>query len=263
MTDALLITIPEFSAATQGACHFFGTRQAGHLRPGEHGNRDVSATEQSLRSDSFPLRAQLNDCAVVAVKQVHGTDALVVSDAMPSTDLVERGWDALVTDRVGVCLTIKTADCVPVLLHDTRRGVIAAIHAGWRGAVAGILPKTLETMRSRFGSAEADVQVAIGPSAGVCCYEVDAPVLARVREDYPNWRQVVERHDAARDRAHLHLHALLTHQAETAGVAAERVHRAKDCTICQPERFFSYRREGQARGTMISGIVRPVTRRAA
>lgn len=250
-----VICVPGFASAAEGAVHFFGTKQAACLLPGEHGNRDVSATERSLRAEGSPLRAVLADCQVAAVKQVHGTDALVVEATVPPQAVLDHGWDALVTNQPQVCLTIKTADCVPILLHDPRRHVIAAIHAGWRGAVAGILPKTLTLMTQRFGCVPADVQVGIGPSAGVCCYEVDRPVLDRLQEAVADWATLVEAYDATAHRAKLHLHRLLLAQAATAGVTPAHLRTAPQCTICQPDRFYSYRREGLVRGTMISGIM--------
>ncbi len=248
-----VIRLAGFASENRGAAHFFGTRQAGHLLPGEHGNRDVSATERRLRADDSPLRHLLTGCRVAAVKQVHGIDALVVGTDLPPQSVLEQGWDALVTDQPYVCLTIKTADCVPILVHDARRRVVAAIHAGWRGAVAGILPKTLSLMAERFDSRAVDVEIGIGPAAGVCCYEVDAPVIARLRDGFSDWEAVLR--DRQDDRAKLHLHDLIQRQAVAAGVEPARIHAASQCTICQPERFYSYRREGAVRGTMVSGIV--------
>ena len=122
------ITVPAFAAARDGVRHFFGTRH-------EEGRPDESAQ------------------VVVSVTQVHGTDALVLDRPVEPGETFAGGWDALVTNQREVWLTVKTADCVPVLVHDPREGVVAAIHAGWRGAVAGILPRTLAVMRERFGSA--------------------------------------------------------------------------------------------------------------
>ena len=80
---------------------------------------------------------------MVAVKQVHGTNVLVVDQPVREGESFEGGWDALVTDQPGVMVTVRTADCVPVLLHDPVQRVVAAVHAGWRGALAGIVPKTV------------------------------------------------------------------------------------------------------------------------
>ncbi|MDH4097995.1 MAG: polyphenol oxidase family protein, partial [Nitrospira sp.] len=150
------------------------------------------------------------------MKQVHGTDALVVDRALTQSDRFLDGWDALVTDQPGVMVAVRTADCVPVLMHDPQRRVVAAVHAGWRGAVAGIVQKTLALMESRFGSVSEELRVSIGPSAGVCCYEVDEPVLERLHQACPNSEQVVRAR--GRGKAHLDLKLLIREQARAAGV---------------------------------------------
>lgn len=253
MANDTLIRLPGFASDSDGAHHFFGTRQGGSLPPGEYGNHDVTSAERHLHGERSPLQHVLLGVRVVSVKQVHGTNALVVAEGMPPREVLEQGWDALVTAQPGVCLTVKTADCVPVLVHDLQCGVIAAIHAGWRGAVAGILPKTLRVMQERFGTEARHLRIGIGPSAGVCCYEVDEPVLERVREQVVGWRKLL--HEAQGDRAKLHLRELVRQQAIEAGVASARVGAVDLCTICRPELFYSYRREGQVRGTMVSGIM--------
>jgi YfiH family protein len=252
-----IITLSSFASKGDGLHHFFGTRHVAQLPPGEYGNRDVESAAQHLtcqarsRTDS-PLADMVGECRFVAVRQVHGTDVLVVGNHVPSREVLEQGWDALITDEPGVCLTIKTADCVPVLLFDSVRRVIAAIHAGWRGTLAEIIPKTIETMRKRYGSLPRAMWVAIGPSAASCCYEVDEPVLSRLREVFPDWSLVVR--EADDHRAKLDLRQLVRCQAEGVGVPALQISVADHCTICEPDLFYSYRREGSVRGTMISGI---------
>ncbi len=235
-----VITVPSFATHADGVEHFFGTRLScvsvtpgGASAPGSR-HRDQAAT------------------VMVSVKQVHGTDALVVDRPVVQGEAFEGGWDALVTDQPGVMVTVRTADCVPVLLHDPVRRVVAAIHAGWRGAVAGIVPKTVALLVSRFGATIGRLQMAIGPSAGPCCYEVDEPVLARLREVFPEWQAVVK--PVSRQRAHLDLRAFVRRQALADGLDAERITTVDACTICQPDLFFSYRREGVVNGTMVSGI---------
>ena len=94
--------------------------------------------------------------------------------------------------------------------------------------------------------------MAIGPSAGPCCYEVDEPVLTRLREVFPEWRSVVSPVDT--QKARLDLRAFVRRQALVAGLDAERIATVNACTICQPDLFFSYRREGVVKATMVSGI---------
>ncbi|MBA5874544.1 MAG: peptidoglycan editing factor PgeF [Nitrospira sp. CR1.2] len=235
-----VITVPAFATDADGVEHFFGTRLSGpSVTPGR-----VSA-----------LQAWHHDVTVtlmVSVTQVHGTDALVVDQPVEHGAAFEGGWDALVTDQPGVMVTVRTADCVPVLLHDPGRRVVAAIHAGWRGAVAGIVPKTVALLVDRFGASVERLRMAIGPSAGPCCYEVDEPVLSKLREVCPDWEAVVR--PVAANKAHLDLRAFVRRQALADGLHTERIAMVNACTICQPDVFFSYRREGVVKATMVSGI---------
>ena len=223
------ITIPAFAEPRDGVHHFFGTRQ---------GPETLALFEEAV---------------VVSVKQVHGTEVLVLDRPVKTQKFFEEGWDAMITDQLGVLLTIRTADCVPVLIHDPTRRVVAAVHAGWRGAVAEIVPRTLATMRRRFGSTPEALRVGIGPSAGPCCYEVDEPVLTRLRASFAGWRSVVRQ--AGKRTAMLDLRHLMRCQVEECGVPADQVQRVSVCTICNPDLFHSYRRDGTVRGTMVSGIM--------
>jgi YfiH family protein len=149
---------------------------------------------------------------------------------------------------------------VPVLIHDPVHGVVAAVHAGWRGAVAGIVPNTLAVMRQRFGSQPASLRVSLGPSAGSCCYEVDEPVLSRLRAGYADWRSLVQ--ETKPGAARFNLRGLVRGQAQSAGVREDGIYSVSLCTICHPDLFHSYRRDGTARDTMVSGIMLSPRRRA-
>lgn len=144
--------------------------------------------------------------------------------------------DALVTDRVGLGLAIATADCVPVIL--SAGGRIAAIHAGWRGLVSGVLPAALASL----AAPASDIQAWIGPSIGGCCYEIGR----RVAESLT----VVSHHSilrpGARDRPHADLPAVARYQLETHGV--DRIRELDLCTHCEDELLESYRRDGKSAG---------------
>jgi polyphenol oxidase len=171
---------------------------------------------------------------------------------LTSADRFSGGWDALVTDQRGIMVAVRTADCVPVLMHDPKRRVVAAVHAGWRGAVAGIVGKTISVMGARFGTVPEYVQVSIGPSAGVCCYEVDQTVLDTLPEACPDFQRVVRGHRGG--KAHLDLKMLIKEQARSAGIRADSITCVNLCTICHEDLFFSYRREGKVIGTMVSAV---------
>jgi len=237
--QAPVITVPAFATSRSGVQHFFGTRlHAGTLAL----DIGVPARGHDPKRRGWML----------SVRQVHGTKALVVDRPIRDSDRFEGEWDALVTDQPGITVAVRTADCVPVLVYDPRRRVVAAIHAGWRGAVADIVPKTLALMHTRFGSHARDLRVSIGPSAGSCCYEVDGPVLHQLRAGFEEWPSVVRGCDG--DRARLDLRGLIRRQVERHGVNTTHVSAVNLCTICHDDLFYSYRREGRVVGTMVSGI---------
>jgi polyphenol oxidase len=237
--SAAVITVPAFASTRDGVRHFFGTRSHADSLAFEVG---APARQSGAQGRSW----------LVSVKQVHGTDALVLDRPLTESDQFPGGWDALVTDQPGVTVAVRTADCVPVLVHDPRRRIVAAIHAGWRGAVAGIVSKTFTLMANRFGSTRTDLRVSIGPSVGPCCYEVDDPVLDQLRMGLSDWESVV--HDYRGHKARLDLKALIRRQVEGEGVTARSVSSVNLCTICQDQLFYSYRREGRVNGTMVNGI---------
>ncbi len=238
--DAQVITVPAFASHGSGIGHFFGTRR--HAKSFEFEPGIPVQSAEGTRPPSWLL----------SVKQIHGTEALVVDRALTSDDRFLDGWDGLVTNQPGVMVAVRTADCVPVLIHDPIRRVVAAVHAGWRGAVAGIVPKTISLMGARFGSAPNQLRVSIGPSAGVCCYEVDEPVLAALRRVFSGWKEVIRGKRGG--KAYLDLKTLIRAQAEEAGSIHASITTVNLCTICHEDLFFSYRRDGRVNGTMVNAI---------
>jgi len=236
MSSALdaIITVPLFAKGLVGVHHFFGTKIAPDL-PGAGRNGP-------------PLR-------VVTVRQVHGTEVLVL-DRRSARSLESspdaQGCDAIVTNQPGVVVAVETADCVPILLLDPVRGVSAAVHAGWRGTLGGIVPRTVAVMQNRFGCSLRSIRVAIGPSIGVCCYEVNGTVLAPLKRGFPYWADVVE--DVKGTKAHLDLRGFNRRQLEEVGIGQARIETVNLCTACHPDLFYSYRRDGAGTGRMISGI---------
>jgi YfiH family protein len=241
------ITLPSFATEENGVEHFFGTRHSPvEARPG------IVTVPKPL---SFGSRGPT---ALISVKQVHGTDVLIVDRPVSHGECFEGGWDALVTDQPGLAVTVRTADCVPVLIHDPVHRAVAAIHAGWRGAVAGIVPKTIAALAQRFGSTACSLRMAVGPSAGPCCYEVDEPVLKKLRDVFPDWRLVVNGQGGPKGL--LDLREFVRRQALMTGLTEAAIAVANACTICHPSLFFSYRREGAVKHTMVSGIALVVPR---
>ncbi len=183
---------------------------------------------------------------LAAGRQVHGSDVRVVRDEGDARGPAgARGetehCDALVTDAAQVLVGVKTADCVPVLLGDTRRRAVAAIHAGWRGTLALIISKTIERMREEYGTEAADIRVAIGPAAGACCYEVGSEVIEAFRMRFSDADDLLT--PTREGHARIDLQRANRKQLIKEGVLSERIHVAPFCTMCRTDLFFSYRRE--------------------
>jgi len=187
--------------------------------------------------------------AHVEASQVHGQTVAVVDRADRGRNV--EGADGVITADPEVVLAIHAADCVPILLWDSRGGAVGAVHAGWRGTAAGVAPAAVEQMRRAFGTAPADLRVALGPSIGACHYEVDAPV-AEALSPWP-WGAAVLRPGRA-GHWHLDLTEANRRMLLDAGVPAEQIWSSGYCTACHRHLFFSYRGEGLT-GRM-AGLIR-------
>lgn len=182
---------------------------------------------------------------LVTAKQVHGTGVLVADG--PGAAATEA--DAVVAAGAGFVAGVVTADCVPVLLLDRRRRATAAVHAGWRGASAGVVEAAIERLRARFDVAPGELEAVIGPAVGPCCYVVGPEVEAAFRA------RTGDATAAAWDRRDGKL-SLDLRQAVRALLAVAGVPGAAmvgPCTACD-RRFCSYRRDGAGCGRQLSFI---------
>lgn len=193
---------------------------------------------------AFPARPYppLPDLKEVFLPVQRHTDSVyILSEQRPAGRPIA---DAVITDQSGVSIGVQVADCVPVLILDPVRRLVAAVHAGWRGTSAGILAGTIGLMEKEFISNPSDCLVAIGPSIRACCYEVGDEVVRSVSEETGPGNYVVERKGAA----YLDLPEANRLQAKRAGVRPDRIADTGECTCCSAERYFSYRRTGGKTG---------------
>lgn len=173
---------------------------------------------------------------VVSVKQQHGDEVVIVDehnlDALNVPEPETEG-DALITSMPNVILMIKVADCQPVLLVDPTQKVVAAVHSGWRGSVLNIIGKTVQTMHDKFGCDPANIQAGIGPSLGPCCAE-----FVNYREELPPtfWP-----YKSGND--HFNFWRISAMQMKNAGIPEANIEISNICTVCNPDLFFSYRRD--------------------
>jgi YfiH family protein len=152
-------------------------------------------------------------------------------------DLEPKIADAVITNRPGLAIAVKTADCVPVLVYDPVRRVAGAVHAGWRGTAQSILKRTIEAFSERFGSSPGDIIVAIGPSIRSCCYEVGPEVVKGVQEATGSGDYVSE----AKGKHRIDLQAANRIQALSKGIHSGNIQIIEECTHCMPEKYYSYR----------------------
>jgi polyphenol oxidase len=182
---------------------------------------------------------------LATLKQIHS--AICVPAGGRSGVLGEG--DALLENSPGSVVAVRTADCIPVLLVDERRRAVAAVHAGWRGTVARIVPHAVAAMERYFGTRAGDLHAAIGPGIGKCCYEVGLDVAARLEGREPGGPEV-----GGQGRAHIDLAAANRRQLEEVGVTPGRIYASNLCTMCRPEEFHSFRRDKEAAGRMYSFV---------
>lgn len=190
----------------------------------------------------FGLRDSVAPAGITTVKQIHSR---IVIDAAEVKEGLKPEGDALISNHPGVRVGMRTADCVPILLVDTANRAVAAIHAGWRGTGENIAACTVQEMARRWNTRPENLRAAIGPSIGVCCYEVGPEVLAR----FDRWISTTA--STTRDRR-LDLPAVNETQLRAEGVG--NIWKSGECTFCSVERFFSFRREREQAGRMLSFI---------
>jgi len=249
MEQAEFLRSPRLEAA--GFRHGFSTRRGGasggafaSLNLGRSVGDEAAHVDENHRrlADAVGYAPE----RLFVVSQVHGNAVVSVRGDDRPEEVRARSADALVAGEAGSAVGVRTADCVPVLLANPRAGTVAAVHAGWRGVVAGVVREAIAAMGEADGS---ELLAAVGPSIGPCCFEVGDEVAAALGQAAGDG--IVLRR--GNEKPHVDLWRAVEHQLRAAGVAA--VDMLGACTLCDPGRFFSYRRDGKASGRMLSVIV--------
>ena len=195
------------------------------------------------------LEVGIHDGRIITMKQVHGDQIVEVKD----TNIKEAGEaDGMLTEKPNAFLGVLTADCVPILFLAPKRKVVAAVHAGWRGTLAGITAKAVKHFEEQYGIDAKSLEAALGPAIGGCCYEVGDDVVQPITT---RWGELAEASIEHRDgKPHLDLRSLNRAILERAGVPPDQIHQVGPCTSCAKDDFFSYRRERKETGRQISFI---------
>jgi YfiH family protein len=230
------------------APHLFTTRQLSLASP-----------------DTDRLAVAVGARSVAMARQVHGRTVAVVRDGeMPPAVAPEA--DVFVSSSAEVAVAVRVADCVPLLMADRARGVVAAVHAGWRGTAARAAVAALEALDREFGTRPGDVVAAIGPSIGVCCYEVGSELVdafaAAGHERYliDRWFLAPAPPRGSRERSKLRLDVAGANrdQLVIAGVPEQQIHVSGLCTAMHLDVLTSYRAEKEQAGRLV-GAIRSIT----
>jgi len=239
--------------------HAFCTRWSG-VSEGHFSSLNVSAREgdeeckvlqnKEIIASAFKLRAD----QFFTVHQVHSDDVLFVNHH--NIDFIKQGHyqcDAVITDKTGLALSIKTADCTPVFLVDQEKKAIGVVHAGWRGTSLNIVSKAVSMLSEAFSSRPEDIIAAIGPSIGPCCYQVDEVVYQANRVGR-NWEAAFS---PCREKGKwmFDLPAANRLQLLKAGLPHENIVSSDICTCCRRDIFFTHRGANGKTGRQINFIM--------
>lgn len=207
-----------------------------HCVPSEKNLVDIEPFKSVTQKINVPRLSALNQTHSTKGTQIHNEDISFTIEG-----------DYLVTNQLHIGLGVLTADCVPVILYDAKNHAISAVHAGWRGTVAGIVSKAFEHMNTVFNTRSADVQLFIGPSAKDCCYQVQEDFVQYISSDYLT-------HVMIKKDEHWYFDTvqLIKLQMQKAGISPAFINKNFNfCTICD-HRFFSHRRQGVNAGRQIT-----------
>ena len=242
MIKPLISDIFDPSAVTAG----FTTREGGVSRaPYDSLNLGMS-TGDCADNVTYNRRliceyAGIPESNAAIMKQVHGASVTVVNKGGLYSQI-----DGLITSTESIMLCVQVADCVPLLLFDPVKKIVAALHCGWRPLIGGIIDTAIEMMKQRFGSISRNVLAMYGPGAGLCCYEVGGEIAVHFDKS-----SVFQRNGSFYADIPAEIVKHLTH----AGLMTENIHGFNLCTICHPDQFFSYRRDGKDTGRMMGFIL--------
>jgi polyphenol oxidase len=222
----------------------------------------VAENRRRFTQAIWPASANDATPVLITVRQIHSAVTLMAAGENPAALVSETGralcdGDGLITTTPGLLLGVQTADCVPVLVVDTARRIVAAFHAGWRGTVARIVEHGVTRLQREFGSRPESLVAAIGPSIGACCYTVGAEVYSAFHNNF-HYAHALFRPSLGSGRYTVDLWEANRRQLVTAGVGTDRITVLGECTGCAglpvQRRYFSHRLENGVTGRMLSVV---------
>ena len=251
--DIALIKVPQWTHYA-GLLHGFAGRRGGKsvapyagLNLSHRVGDDPKVVSQNICD--LKLAAGIHDGRIVTMHQAHGETIVEVKNK----ELKDAGEaDGMITDVRDAFLAVLTADCVPLLFIAPKQKMAAAVHAGWRGTLAGIVENAVRRFDDRYGIAAADIEVALGPAISPCCYEVKDDVSGPLVK---KWGKLMTPSILVKEgKSFINLRRLNRDILRAAGVPGDRLYQVGPCTSCATDDFFSYRREGSETGRQMSFV---------
>lgn len=204
----------------------------------------------------------INDSRLILPRQTHSCETIVIDKnflALTSEEQKEKleGIDAIVTDIAQTCIGVSTADCIPLLLYDSEKRAVAAIHAGWRGTVARIAERCIEVMEVRYGSNPDDIKAVIAPGISIEAFEIGDEVYDRFAECGFPMERIASRYPSATGgtKWHIDLWEANRLQLLEKSLGEENIHITGICTYSHHSEFFSARKLGIKSGRIFNGIM--------
>ena len=189
---------------------------------------------------------------IVNVKQVHGTDIMVIdSKATDFKQISNLERDGLITNIPNIVLTTYHADCVPIYFLDKKKRVIGMAHGGWKGTYNNISKEMIHIMKTKYGSNPEEILVGIGPSIGPCCYEVSRDLGEEFVKKYSKFKDILLEKD---NNVFLDLWRINYLQLMNEGLQSENITLSGICTSCQIDKLYSYRKEKGTKNRMVAAI---------
>ncbi len=243
MADNSYITFDLFKQFEEIICTF-STRKGGYstgpFTSQNMGNVQHDKSEVVKRNRlNYYKNLNIDPTKVILPGQIHSANITVVNSGGQAGNS-----DALISNKFNLFLGIQTADCFPIFLYEPGNRVIGAIHAGWQGAIAGIIPKTIALMETRLGANPSDIFAAIGPGLQKDCFEVREDVYHQFSEMY--WHSHPDR-----TKRYLDLQAFIRDCLIKTGLQRQNIESDNSCTRCRVDLYYSYRRDGEKSGRMM------------
>lgn len=209
---------------------------------------DESAVYENYRLMAGDMKIDLSKA--VLSRQTHTDNIRIVTESDHGKGICRESdifdTDGLVTDVKGTSLIVFSADCNPILLWDRKKNVISAVHSGWRGTVKHISQKAVGIMVSHFNCSASDIVAAVGPSIGPCCFEFGSEAVALFDEKYIA--------KAENDKYKVDLWSIIYDDLWQSGLLSENIDISRICTVCQSDRYYSYRTQKEKTGRQIAVI---------